>query len=292
VNFVVNEVSANVKSRQVELRQLELWQLELQQLGVLVGGGADSVRASLNAGGTPALPGVANADVRSLRAANRNRGGLLAFVAPLSMFFAMSLLTANQASFAADSAEAKGKGHKHKGASCCNHMKTADASSAMAAPTRKAVLEPSSFPGMASFGYASAKACPEVVEKLFCYCGCDMTDKHTSLLDCFTSMHGLDCHICQEEAVLALKLHRDGMSVADIQKTIDEKYTHDYPFQEDTEAYKKYKSSRLYAKDGSNTEVAGPAPSDDAAATAAPKLKPGKKVGKCCAAGNHKDKKN
>ncbi|MBX9720408.1 MAG: hypothetical protein K2X81_03340, partial [Candidatus Obscuribacterales bacterium] len=51
------------------------------------------------------------------------------------------------------------------------------------AETRKDVLEPGQFFGLASFGYASAKACPEVMEKLFCYCGCDLTDSHNSLLD-------------------------------------------------------------------------------------------------------------
>src|SRR5437016_679078 len=61
------------------------------------------------------------------------------------------------------------------------------------------VLEPGKFFGEAAMGYASAQAAPQVMSKLFCYCGCDTTDGHSALIDCYTSMHGQDCHICQEE---------------------------------------------------------------------------------------------
>lgn len=184
--------------------------------------------------------------------------------------------------------------------------KTADA----AAADRKPVLDPSQFAGLASFGYASAKAAPEVMEKLFCYCGCDLTDSHTSLLDCFTSAHGVDCHICQEEAVLALKLHRDGMPMKQIQQEIDERYSDKYPFEEQTPAYKKYKTTRLWTTQGTasdttatnksdsdsdknaSKEAAGPAGPDASAEKKTPKVKPGRTVGKCCSAGHeHKDSK-
>lgn len=196
---------------------------------------------------------------------------------------------------------------------CCDKMKTAETTQAKAASeskqekkeeskaseSRKDVLEPSQFFGLASFGYASAKQCPEIMEKLFCYCGCDLTDSHTSLLDCFTSAHGVDCHICQEEAVLANKLQKEGVSITEIQKTIDEKYSNQYPFEQDTAAYKKYKSTRLYPSPKDSTgpsptvkfgsEAAGPDLSD-APATSKPKLKPGKQAGKCCGGEHDKNK--
>jgi hypothetical protein len=197
-----------------------------------------------------------------------------------------------------------------------------------AAPTRKEVLDPSKFFGLASFGYAAAKTCPEVMEKLFCYCGCDLTDSHVSLLDCFTSIHGVDCHICQEEAILARKMNSDGSPIAEIQKSIDEKYSKDYPFEQDTPAYKNYKATHYgvgagagkeLGKDakGSDTnrdttgktktsdkstktsgasnpsakvkfgeQVAGP--EDPDAPPVKPKLKPGKKMPKCCGHEEHK----
>ena len=197
-----------------------------------------------------------------------------------------------------------------------------------AAPARKEVLDPSKFFGMASFGYAAAKTCPEVMEKVFCYCGCDLTDHHVSLLDCFTSVHGVDCHICQEEAILARRMNSDGAPIIEIQKAIDEKYSKDYPFENDTPAYKNYKATHYgvgatptkgsknekssksvdtkgptnkgskgdAAKSKSTTskvkfgeQVAGP--EDPDAPPAKPKLKPGKQMSKCCGADEHKDGK-
>lgn len=154
------------------------------------------------------------------------------------------------------------------------------------------VLDPSRFFGQAMIGYAAAKAAPEVIGKLFCYCGCDITDSHISLLDCFTSIHGVDCHICQEEAVLALKMSRENIPVADIQKTIDEKYASNYPFETDSPTYTKYKAGRLYGANGKidskaakdvkvGESAAGPeAPGDNKKWE--PKLKPGKQPTQCC----------
>lgn len=170
---------------------------------------------------------------------------------------------------------------------------------AAAAPGKKPraeVLNPDQFFGMAMIGYAAAKAAPEVMENLFCYCGCDLTDSHTSLLDCFTSIHGVDCHICQDEAQVALKLHKQGLPMAKIQQQIDEEFAKQYPFEEDTPTYKNYKAHRLWAKAGtgssSNGSSAGagadpkseqaPSPSGSGPDPKNPKLKPGAKVGNCC----------
>ena len=155
------------------------------------------------------------------------------------------------------------------------------------------VLEPSQFYGAAAMGYAAAKACPEVQAKLFCYCGCDVTDKHTSLLDCFTSYHGVDCHICQEEAVLALKMHREGATIAQIQEKVDQTYSAQYPFTKDTDTLTQYKATRLWKQTsdqpGATTET--PAGGTDAKAGEKPKLKRGATVGECCGAHHPKEKK-
>lgn len=110
------------------------------------------------------------------------------------------------------------------------------------------VLDPNKYFGKAKIGYMAAQACPEICEKLFCYCGCDVTDEHNSLLDCFTTDHGVDCYICQEEAVIALKMKKEGKSLGEIQKAIDAKYEKMNPF-DPTDKLKHYWSIRSYKPD-------------------------------------------
>jgi hypothetical protein len=119
------------------------------------------------------------------------------------------------------------------------------------------VLPPENFFGAAAMGYAAAKANPRICSKIFCYCGCDITDNHSNLLDCFTGMHGADCHICQEEALQALRMNRDGSTLADIQKQIDSEYSMKYPFKDESPALKKYRSARLYTGNATATTPTG-----------------------------------
>jgi hypothetical protein len=155
------------------------------------------------------------------------------------------------------------------------------------------VLNASQFVGEAAIGYASAKMIPEICAKLFCYCGCDITDNHNSLLDCYTSMHGVDCHICQEEASLALRLHRDGVSMEEIQRRVDEGYQDRYPFEKPTPALKRYRATRLW-----NPIPLTDADKPDTSATddknAKPAVKPGFQLNDCCKdkTGNGKDAKS
>jgi hypothetical protein len=108
------------------------------------------------------------------------------------------------------------------------------------------VLPPEQFFGPAAMGYAAAKGCAQICFKLFCYCGCDITDNHKCLLDCFTGYHGADCHICQEEAMVALRMSKNDESLATIQKAIDEGYSSKYPFKEESPALKHYKATRKW----------------------------------------------
>lgn len=115
------------------------------------------------------------------------------------------------------------------------------------------VVSPENFFGPASMGYSAAKAVPHVCSKLFCYCGCDITDSHKCLLDCFTSLHGADCHICQEEAMLALKMTRDGATLPMVQKAVDDGYSMKYPFKTESPALANYKSTRLWTVSGTSS---------------------------------------
>lgn len=114
------------------------------------------------------------------------------------------------------------------------------------APGEPPVLDPNKFFGHAKSGYAAAQLCPEICAKLFCYCGCDMTDDHDSLLDCFTTDHGVDCHICQEEALIALKMKREGKTMKQIQQAIDIMFEKEYPFDEPSAVIQKYRKNRLW----------------------------------------------
>lgn len=108
------------------------------------------------------------------------------------------------------------------------------------------VLPPEQFFGEASMSYAVAKKIPDILVKLFCYCGCDETDNHKYLLDCFKDLHGRDCYICQQEAMAAFQLVKDKITLGNIQKQIDLKWAQQYPFATPSQALKDYRAAKLY----------------------------------------------
>jgi hypothetical protein len=104
----------------------------------------------------------------------------------------------------------------------------------------KEVISPEKFSGPIAAGYKAAQKAKDTCSKLFCYCGCDLSEEHTSLLDCFTSMHGVDCAICQEEAIIAWHMKEQGKSLGQIQKAIDERFAAQYPWDEASPVYESY----------------------------------------------------
>ena len=126
-------------------------------------------------------------------------------------------------------------------AKCCGHKASSKSKVSNAQPGE--VLPPNKFFGQAAVGYSAAKAAPEVCAKLFCYCGCDLTDSHSTLLDCFTCDHGADCQICQEEAIIGLRMKREGKDLYSIQSAIDKAYSNQYPWDEPSEKLIKYRES-------------------------------------------------
>jgi hypothetical protein len=69
-------------------------------------------------------------------------------------------------------------------------------------------LDPLLFQGPVREAYRIAEQDPALLAQLHCYCGCDRTDGHQNLLDCFRDRHGATCSICVEEA-------REGRVLAD-----------------------------------------------------------------------------
>jgi hypothetical protein len=72
--------------------------------------------------------------------------------------------------------------------------------------------------------YAAARAVPQVLDGLFCYCDCARHSGHRSLLTCFESEHGGYCDICMGEAVLAQQMTVRGESLDAIRRAIDQQF--------------------------------------------------------------------
>ncbi|HEY9775328.1 MAG TPA: CYCXC family (seleno)protein [Planktothrix sp.] len=86
------------------------------------------------------------------------------------------------------------------------------------------ILPADKFFGETAAAYAAAKEIPMTCCKLFCYCGCDHVHKHTSLLQCFVTDHTADCSTCASEVFDALRMSKEGKTLAEIQKHIDQTY--------------------------------------------------------------------
>lgn len=50
-------------------------------------------------------------------------------------------------------------------------------------------LDPARFVGKAQLAHQIARDIPDVLDGLYCYCGCDKTIGHKSLLSCYTDGH-------------------------------------------------------------------------------------------------------
>ncbi|HBH00561.1 MAG TPA: hypothetical protein DDZ42_01375 [Candidatus Rokubacteria bacterium] len=50
-------------------------------------------------------------------------------------------------------------------------------------------LDPARFVGKARLAHQVARDIPDVLDQLYCYCECDKTIGHKSLLSCFTDGH-------------------------------------------------------------------------------------------------------
>jgi hypothetical protein len=60
--------------------------------------------------------------------------------------------------------------------------------------------------------YALAAKVKLTLYQVPCYCPCDKLKGHTSLLDCFTSKHGAQCRICQQEAIFCYLRRREPLA--------------------------------------------------------------------------------
>lgn len=82
--------------------------------------------------------------------------------------------------------------------------------------SQRMTLDPGLFKGPVRDAYEVAERDPALLAQLHCYCGCDQTDGHQNLLDCFRDRHGATCAICVSEARYALDLAGQGVPIEQI----------------------------------------------------------------------------
>jgi hypothetical protein len=68
--------------------------------------------------------------------------------------------------------------------------------------------------------YAVAAKIKKTLYQQPCYCHCDRSQGHTSLLDCFASKHGSGCGTCIYEDFYSYEQSRKGKSAAEIRAGI------------------------------------------------------------------------
>jgi hypothetical protein len=73
--------------------------------------------------------------------------------------------------------------------------------------------------------YAMVREIPEVVDGIRCNCGCADLDGFYSLLTCY-EQGGMaqHCRICQGQAKLAHKMHKEGFSLNAIRRAVDAEF--------------------------------------------------------------------
>ena len=73
--------------------------------------------------------------------------------------------------------------------------------------------------------YEVARDNPKLLLQLPCFCHCDQSKGHNSLLDCFVDEHGANCDRCIEEAVESAKLASENWSIEKIREKIITDYS-------------------------------------------------------------------
>ncbi len=89
---------------------------------------------------------------------------------------------------------------------------------------RRPLLSSNFFVGRVRTAYATAKAIPAVLDRLYCYCRCKENMGHKSLLSCYADTHAANCNVCLTEAEMAAEMVGDGLCPDEIQQAIDRRF--------------------------------------------------------------------
>ena len=69
--------------------------------------------------------------------------------------------------------------------------------------------------------YVLAARVKRILYQQPCYCHCDRSQGHKSLLDCFASKHGAGCGVCMREAIYSYEQAHQGKTAAQIRDGIE-----------------------------------------------------------------------
>ena len=83
----------------------------------------------------------------------------------------------------------------------------------------------SAFPEATLEIYDMVREIPHIADGIGCGCGCALMPGYRSLLTCYhEGGMAMGCHICQGEARLAYRRHKEGQSLDQIRRAIDARY--------------------------------------------------------------------
>jgi hypothetical protein len=83
-------------------------------------------------------------------------------------------------------------------------------------------LSPSEFSDVVvQNAYTLAARVKKILYQQPCYCHCDRSQGHTSLLDCFASKHGSACGVCMREAIYSYEQFHKGKTAVQIRAGIE-----------------------------------------------------------------------
>jgi hypothetical protein len=85
-----------------------------------------------------------------------------------------------------------------------------------------ATLDPAQFDGvLVQNAYALAARVKRVLYQQPCYCHCDRSQGHGSLLDCFAGKHAAECGVCIREALYSYEQTKKGKTAAQVRDGIE-----------------------------------------------------------------------
>jgi hypothetical protein len=85
-----------------------------------------------------------------------------------------------------------------------------------------ATLSPSLFTNtVVQNAYRLASRIKKILYQQPCYCHCDRSEGHGSLLDCYAGKHASECGICLQEGLYSYEQARKGQSAAQIRRGIE-----------------------------------------------------------------------
>jgi len=59
---------------------------------------------------------------------------------------------------------------------------------------------------------------------MYCYCYCEQSVGHKSLLSCYVDEHAANCGICQDQAFYASSIFKEGKDLAQVRQAVDRKF--------------------------------------------------------------------